>query len=313
MDAIQQICPEGSKNHLDDTETLWRYISLPTLIVYLTGHVFVPSIKLLRSVDPFEGEFHFDEVKFRYFLEERFGDRVSSIEHWIHSEMCSQSEREIIKANHESPNYASRKYVPHYFAFLRKTRFAWCWFRSNNESAAMWNTYGHNGAAIRTTVGKLRKVLGATGRKFLFGRMRYVHYENSSVRDLDWESKTEDAEFLLRPHFVKRDEYRTEEEVRFVTAGPDPGIPGIILEELSVDWIEQIRLWPGLKATERTALQRAVESLAPAISCSCSDLLGADPGEDREFVPPVVRNFDQFFLDEWEKGDDGVPQELKML
>jgi len=40
-------------------------------------------------------------------------------------------------------------------------RAAWCWFKSDLESAGMWSIYGHQGTAIMTDRNRLRAALPA--------------------------------------------------------------------------------------------------------------------------------------------------------
>jgi hypothetical protein len=115
-----------------------------------------------------------------------------------------------------------------YLDFIRVTRFAWCWFHSRDESAAMWNTYGKKGVAVQSTVGRIKGALETTGRKFIYGRMTYIDYGS----DLGTESNSDqqqDDHRVLRPFFLKRKEYESEDELRFVIAGPRRDLRGGIL------------------------------------------------------------------------------------
>jgi len=92
----------------------------------------------------------------------------------------------------------------------------------------MWSVSGNQGVAIKTTIGKLRALFENTGRDFICGRMTYVDYQSGKSTEFDPTSKS-DYRLLLRPFFLKRKEYESEAEVRFVTAGSDRDERGGIL------------------------------------------------------------------------------------
>ena len=97
----------------------------------------------------------------------------------------------------------------------------------------MWSAYGNQGVAIKSTVGKICEVLDKTRREFVYGRMTYVDYRSGVSTEFNPESKS-DYRLLLRPFFLKRREYESENEVRFVTSGADrDDRGGILLKELS--------------------------------------------------------------------------------
>lgn len=183
MGSISQTYPEKHESWLPDHACLWRYVPLRTLLLYLTGNIFIPAIETLQLEDPFEGKFLFDTVWFNTAMSKRHGERVNALDDWLYRELCSESEKKHIEINKDYPNYAASIFEQHYFAFLRKTRYAWCWFLSESESAAMWNNYGKQGVAIATTVGKLRDLLKKTERDFVFGQMRYIRVVGGEAVD----------------------------------------------------------------------------------------------------------------------------------
>jgi hypothetical protein len=280
---------------------------------YLAGNFFIPSIETLRLQDPFEGQFHFDVARFKTVMREQYGERVAEIEAWIQRELCSSSEKLDIGRNRTHPNFAAGIVKQRYIEFLRKTRFASCWFLSDNESAAMWNNYGRQGVAISTTVKKLSQLLSQTERDFEFGRMRYVRLIGGEAQDDGFDpDKREDAQFLLKPHFLKRKEYESEKEVRFVTASPGRGHKGIVLETPAAEWIGEIRLWPGLKPVEEESIKRVVAHFAIDVACACSDLLRADQMSS-DTVASVESQVDDLDWNWWKNGRDGIPTALKGL
>ena len=315
MGSVKQIYSESDKRRLPSNVYLWRYVSLRTLFFYLTGNIFIPAIETLRLEDPFEGKFHFDIVWFNTVMHERYGERLNEIQGWIYRELCTDAEKKDIEINKNYPNQAARIFERHFFNFLRRTRYAWCWFLSASESAAMWNIYGKHGVAIASTTKKLSGLLSKSKWDFEVGQMRYIRLIGGEAQDYDFNpEKAKDAAFLLKPHFLKRKEYESENEVRFVTAAPERGPKsGIFLDEISPsEWIQEIRFWPGLKPVEEKSLKQIVEHFASGIPCTRSDLFGANVSSN-EFVSHFEAKLHEIDWNSWKDGSDNVPAELKQL
>ncbi len=262
MPKPTQIFPESlQKRWLPDYAEVWRYVPLRTLFFYLNGLVFIPSVAKLRAGDPFEGEFYENIAWFNSAFRDHYGNEANTIDEWMFKELCSDHERHHIEINRNYTNAAAEVFRRHYFDFIRRTRFTWCWFQSYRESAAMWSVYGNQGVAIKSTVGKICSVLEKTGREFIYGRMTYVDYRSGVSTDFNPEQKS-DYRLLLRPFFLKRREYESEDEVRFVTAGVDrEERSGILLKELSPQqWISEIRLWPGLTHDEEESINSLLKN-----------------------------------------------------
>lgn len=169
----EQIFIQSDKRWLNNDAAIWRYVPLRTLFLYLNGLVFIPSIAKLREEDPFEGEFYENIAWFNDAFHKHYGDRAKDLEQWIFKTLCSDSDRHFIEINKNYLNAAAEVFRRHYFEFVRRTRFASCWFHSYRESAAMWSGYGNQGVAIQTSVQKLVTALETTDRSFVFGRMTY--------------------------------------------------------------------------------------------------------------------------------------------
>jgi hypothetical protein len=312
MPKPTQIFPESlQKRWLPDHAEVWRYVPLRTLFFYLNGLVFIPSVAKLRADDPFEGEFYEDIAWFNSAFSDHYGGEANAIEEWMLKELCSDHERQHIKINRNYPNAGAEVYRRQYFDFIRRTRFAWCWFQSYRESAAMWSVYGNQGVAIKSTVGKLSSVLEKTGREFIYGRMTYVDYRSGISTDFNPEHKS-DYRLLLRPFFLKRREYESENEVRFVTSGVDrEERGGILLKELlPQQWISEIRLWPGLTHDEEESIKKAVHHFVSDADCQKSDLFSGPDGPS-ELAEMITADLEQSADLSWAEGKDEIPQSLK--
>jgi hypothetical protein len=310
MPKPKQIFPETDNRFLDEHIVIWRYVPLRTLFFYLNGLIFIPSVTKLSTGDPFEGNFYEDIAWFNEAFSKHYENQAQMIEDWIFKKFCSEQVQKTIEINRRSPNgsnFASQTLRMHYFDFIRQTRFAWCWFSSNHESAAMWSVYGNQGVAVKTTVGKLNALFEKTGLDFIYGQMTYVDYQSGVSTEFDPLRDT-DYHLLLRPFFLKRKEYESEHEVRYVTAGNYDERGGILLKDITPqDWISAIRLWPRLTSDEEHSLRKAIEQFMPNADCHKSDLLSSQVN-----LSDMLR-IDSAADSNWTQSQDGVPVSLKTL
>jgi len=265
-------------------------------------------------VDPFEGEFFENIAWFNGAFADRYGTDEEKIDKWMFKNLCSDYERHCIEINKQSGEPVAAKILrKHYFDFIRRTRFAWCWFHSSHESAAMWSIYGKEGVAIQSHVGKIATMLENTGRDFIFGRMTYVDYVTGVSTEFNPEDQT-DYGLLLRPFFLKRKEYESEKEVRFVTAGSDPTeAGGILLKHLKPeDWISAIRLWPGLTSGEEQSIIAAIRHFMPQADCTKSDLF-TGPNTPFDFSDMIDEAKEFVGIKSWKDEQDEIPLALKDL
>jgi hypothetical protein len=313
MTSTKQIYPEKHQKWLSDDEYLWRYVPLRTLFFYLAGNIFIPSVEKLRQADPFEGNFPVDSSWFNSAIERHYGSNEGNLDEWLYQRRCNENERKLMDLNKGQEAFANRKadiLMTHYFEFIRNTRNAWCWFLGS-ESAAMWSVYGNQGVAIATTVARIRQTFVKANRNATFGQMFYVEVCQGQVIGLN-PGEPEHQQFILQPHFMKRKEYASEREVRFVGYGPENRKKGgIVLKGIDPnDWIQQIKFWPKLTSPEEAALSTAVKKAAPNIQCFKSDLLTSqdDSVYDENGVEAAMVETDE---KSWGDNSDGIPSFLK--
>lgn len=299
---------------LTDSTKLWRYVPLRTLFLYLSGKLFIPSVETLRKGDPFEAQFYLGDRlhAFSTALVAWYGSWEPVLKWIFESRLKDWQQRAVRPDPAGLIDYNQSFFERAYFEFMRATRYAWCWFAPaiEWESAAMWNIYGKDGAAVITTVSRLRDVLGRTSHDFEFGRMRYVHADETGIVVNTYPgSIRDDPEAILRPHFLKRAEYQSEQEVRFVTADCERGSGGISIDLPPQEWIEKIWLWPGLSSSETTALQEIISTRLFRVPCNRSGMLKSAPDEE------MAARIAEFVETPWRAGDDadGIPSELKRL
>jgi hypothetical protein len=303
MAKIEQIYQTDEVEWLDDQRPLWRYISYETMFLYLKGKVFIPSIEKLREKDPFEGNFCFPTSAFNKALHDRYGGKHQAVNEWIRDKLCTDGERKQINVNKLNGDYSAKIYQRRYLEFLRKTRYAWCWFLSGIESALMWNSYGRGGVAVGTNVGKLKSAVAKSDQEFVFGQMAY-----RSIRQNEFDSGDPiNLRLLTRSHFFKREEYKDEREVRFVTTGPGNDL---ILNLRPTDWISEFRLNPMLKANEAQAIKSVIKDELPNVRCERSNLLYG-PAQGISNVGRLSCEMDIQAFKCWKHGRDEIPNYLK--
>jgi hypothetical protein len=283
MNDIREIVFDGTATtKLEESTRLWRYVPLKSLFLYLNKKAFIPSVETLRKKDPFEAVFYHDahSAIFNGALIRAHGQNPADrILKWIYDARLPEWKKKSVHSpNTDSINYNNPFFRDAYFEFQRSTHYAWCWFTptANSESAAMWNLYGAEGAVVITTLGKLRAMLQKTGRQFEYSRMNYVHAQDGMVANIDElypGGSPENIEYVLRPFFVKRAEYDSEKEVRFITVAADSITGGITLNLEPKDWIEEIRLSPVLAADEEKSLQTTIHKFYEGVPCARSGLL----------------------------------------
>jgi hypothetical protein len=300
MIETRKICPEENSAQLVSGTNLWRYVSIERLLSYLHGEVFIPSVTKLRVGDPFEGDFFFEIQEFNRALRAYCGLDHDNVIKWIHNELCSRDERDRIKINQGYENYAQKIYRTHALNFLRETRYAWCWFRDGIESAPMWESYGKGGVAIESSVGHLEAALARSDRDFAFGPTVSL---DVAVPGQVLGLNAKHASLSLFP-FFKRKEYKSENEVRFVTTAPVKS--QVVLSMPPEAWIKEIRFYPKMSENEAEALSGVIRKFLPDVKCVQS-ALGTD-GNSR--LPGALR---EGSLGGWRSGTDGIPAVLKKL
>lgn len=269
---------------VEEDAPLWRYVSLSTFLQYLSGRVFVPSIKKLRECDPCEGV-RVGNVDLAWVTNAFSNEEYGVLCKWVCENRLSKADQECWDYNaKQERSWPARPgnqivAVRHLEAEIAETRYAWCWFDSVSESAGMWQVYGKNGVAVRSSLRKLRPVLEGQATPWLVSKMKYLnHFQHRASREM--------YPFYRKPFLVKRLEYKHEQEVRFVTISGKKR-PGIVLENLTPnEWIEEILFWPALSESEAYGLRDAVQRVQTICGCelvcpSCLTGTGVTPRSKR--------------------------------
>lgn len=93
----------------------------------------------------------------------------------------------------------------------RKRHFINCWIESDYELALMWETYGKDGIAIKTTIGDLYNALAQDKDNTQYiARVKYIDEQNESSQDIGT------AKNALKVPMTKRKYYEQEKEIRLL-------------------------------------------------------------------------------------------------
>jgi hypothetical protein len=246
---------------VDRHATLWRYVTLPTLLLYLDGRLRLSSISRLRGLDPFEGTRLWDHVT----QTEAFnGPEYKELFDYVRDRHLSPDDQKLLTANRGYPGANQRIIFDHWHRLVVSTRYALCLFASEHQSIAMWRLYAPHGFAIRTRLSALEKGLESISSKWRISRMRYINAQDEVTSD-DVFNDNQLKEALRRPFFLKAQEYSYENEVRLVTIDPR-ALPSIEVEGASAsEWMEQIVISPELWSRDADLLKQLIEDRCPAL------------------------------------------------
>lgn len=236
---------------LESTDKLWRYMKLSTFLLLLDGKAWLPSIATLQSMDPLEGRLGADYPEKMWDELERQGHSQATGK-WLR-ESLTPSERKICGLDLGNYQFISRDMAIAYNRHMTHRRAAWCWFKSNLESAAMWSIYGKSGIGIRTSLEQLTASFPKDKEKVI-ENMIYVDRRPCAENSLN-NIIRKCPEALLRPYFLKAAEYQYEEEVRLIAHCPQ-GVDGILVRIKVENLINEVVISPLLPLSESEALKK---------------------------------------------------------
>jgi hypothetical protein len=244
---------------LESTDKLWRYMKLGTFLLLLDGKAWLPSIATLQSMDPLEGRLGDDFHENLWAELHRQGLRDET-EEWLHKSLDPSMQR-MLGLNPGHYHLTSRVLGNAYAEIVARRRVAWCWFKSDLESAGMWSIYGNRGIAVRTSPEQIDQSFPA-GKERTIEKMIYV--DRRSCADTSLQGLLhERPESILRPYFLKAAEYEHEGEVRLVAHCPE-GAAGILVKDIKVEnLINEIVISPLLPLDESEAIKQFLTDRAP--------------------------------------------------
>lgn len=233
-----------------DDAILWRYMKISTFFMLLQGKAFFPSVATLKSGDPLEG----DLVPEPEWLIGKL-DGSTDLFPWL--EQGAKPLESMFLRDGDNPHMRTKILADIYIRELAKRRAVWCWFHEQHESAGMWSVYGAAGIAVATRLGSLTAAL-QTDVEFQIANIRYVNRNPTSPSRYFDPEAAENQEVIHRPHLLKGQEYRHEQEIRITTACL-PDERGRLVTGINANFIEQVVISPLLPYDEAEALKSVIQ------------------------------------------------------
>lgn len=140
---------------ISDKTEIVRYVRLSTFLLYLTNRAFIPSLRLLQSMDPLECRL--PEKVFEPGYGTRLESNLRQHEDWLLEH--AKGARVVLEPGkprtHVELNFLAKVWL----AELARRRCVWCWNIYQGESNAMWSLYGSKGVAVVSTVGRVKAAI----------------------------------------------------------------------------------------------------------------------------------------------------------
>jgi hypothetical protein len=205
-----------TRQELTDDTWIVRYVRLSTLLHYLSGRAFIPSLRLLQNLDPLEGSLA-KEVYLPAYGRYHLKDLLTNHRDWL---LAQARGPKVLPGTENGLNTAALDFLAQvWLDELARRRSIWCWNIYEGHSNALWALYGSRGIAIHSTIGDVKRAFGAAGPlrclvagvRYAIARRAFFRGENPlpTLRMIQGPN-------LFRPYLFKDKAYRYEEEVRFV-------------------------------------------------------------------------------------------------
>lgn len=283
---------ENGPLHVEESATLWRYVSLPTLLLYLQGTIRLSSIERLKALDPLEGHRLWDHVVQMMGFEKNedntfiVKDEYKDLVDYIMRVEMSFNDRQLFALNGIYGGENQSFIFSHWYKMVMSTRYALCFFESKKESMAMWRLYAPHGFAIKTSVNDLKRGLDGTETKWRISKMKYLDKQREVTADEMYnDARRLLNEILRRPYLLKSHEYEYENEVRLLTVDPCGGENLQINNVDAATWIKEILIAPDIWHSDANVMQDLIESRHPRFKGLVYQSKAAQlPGKEDNFL-----------------------------
>ncbi len=184
-----------------DSDTLWRYMSFAKFMDLLKNGLFFAKASLFN--DPAEGQIPQKNVK-----------EILAIGEKINKEYNPKWKGDTVHGS--TPPFHSGIDT----AGASRQTLCSCWYLQPNQSVSMWDRYGNEGVAIKTTVERVKEGVNGYRKIFRIGKIKYIDYDNTVDFGLNirWENRQPryDHNFDYKRFLHKQKEYEDENEVRLI-------------------------------------------------------------------------------------------------
>lgn len=200
---------------IQDTDVLWRYMSLDKLINLLESKtLYFSPLDIYKDSDPFEG--YLPDVAAKAYAD-IYGPLFKEIKHFIesHSSDCNLNQDSLKEARDKL--FEIPLLMENVYEKLVKEITVNCWHQNTHESEAMWRLYSdeNKGVAIKTTVSSLIASFQEYEKPIQIGRVKYLDFNDDTLTPKDCSVEGYRAPLLKRASFAHENEVRC-----FINAKP---------------------------------------------------------------------------------------------
>ncbi|WP_283148974.1 DUF2971 domain-containing protein [Silvimonas soli] len=206
-------------NSLQDSDVLWRYITLEKFIDLVESKsLHFSPLDSYRKSDPFEG--YLPQIAMEAFarVSKLTQDKaLAAIDGLGKRPPLTTYQKQEISVTAEAHMQKMKALHQNIAACVAVS----CWNRNAHESEGMWGLYARNGIAIRTSVKALKSAIkdSGDGPTIYAGAVKYLDFANPNLKAPD--CVTEDGQMI---GMLKRIAYAHENEVRMYISPQRSGL-----------------------------------------------------------------------------------------
>lgn len=155
-----------------------------------------------------------------------------------------------------------------YWERERKLHFISCWVESDYELALMWDTYGKDGVAIKTSVGDLINSLAVDTEHYQYmARVKYIDEQIGSSQEMG-----SPLNFLKIP-LSKRKFYEQEKEIRLLYSSSEVCDQKGICFPIDINcMINEVRVYPNAPHYFLEVVNKELESANVCVNAQFSEI-----------------------------------------
>lgn len=155
-----------------------------------------------------------------------------------------------------------------YWERERKLHFISCWVESDYELALMWDTYGKDGVAIKTSVDDLINSLSVDTEHYQYlARVKYIDEQLDSSQDMGT------AINFLKIPLAKRKYYEQEKEIRLLYSRSETDDQTGISFPIDLNClINEVKVYPNAPRYFLDVVNKELESARVCVNAQFSDI-----------------------------------------
>ena len=212
-----------------------------------------------------------DVIIWRYMSTDKFLQLLESKELHFHRIDSFSDKKECTLSTIDKGLFRYSSESARYWENERKRHFISCWIESPYELALMWDSYGKNGVAIKSSVRSMKKsFIKDVEHKIYVSRVKYIDYDEGSSQIGGTPLN------ILKIVYTKRKFFNQEREVRFLYSYYDSQIgeekEGVNFKCDIQTMIEEIKSAPNISQEDETKIRNCLERYGLQILINKSEI-----------------------------------------